>query len=161
MIRPWHLAPLLAGAALAASAYWWLAEKDRWQAPPARMPELPQLAPLPQPQPATARQALARPPLWASRRPVEQDGKKGGLERELTQSRLTAVFESGSQRVALLQRPDGSALKLTDQSKPWRVESFDGRKALFVSEDGAQRIERPLEAGSRAAPPMRAGAGRR
>lgn len=157
MIRPWHLAPLLAGAALAASAYWWLAEKDRWQAPPARLPDLPVIVALPGPQGAIVRQSLARPLLWASRRPVEKDEKKGGLERELMQSRLTAVFESGRARVALLQRPDGSTLKLSDESKPWRLESFDGRKALFLSEDGTQRVERPLEAGARAAPPMRAG----
>lgn len=160
MIRPWHFTPLLAGAALAAGAYWWLAEKDLWQPPPARTPELPQLAPLQQPVRSTVREALARPPLWASRRPVEADGKKGGMEQEINQSRLTAVFESGRQRIALLQRPDGSPLKLTSDTKPWRLESFDGRKALFVSEDGARRVERPLEAGSGAPKRARTAAGR-
>ncbi|MEZ5718454.1 MAG: hypothetical protein R3E55_08370 [Burkholderiaceae bacterium] len=48
--------------------------------------------------------------------------------------------------MAILQRPDGSPLKITTESTPWRIESFDGRKAVFVSAD-AQRIERPLEAG--------------
>jgi len=153
MIRPWHLAPLLAGAALAASAYWWLAEKDRWQPPPALRPDLPQIVPLPQPPQAKVRETLARPPLWASRRPVDAGGKKGGMEQEITQSRLMAVFESGRQRIALLQRPDGSLLKLTSDAKPWRLESFDGRKALFVSEEGAGRVERPLQAGGGATAP--------
>ncbi|MBS0392342.1 MAG: hypothetical protein JSS19_15930 [Proteobacteria bacterium] len=79
------------------------------------------------------------------------------MEQEINQSRLTAVFESGRQRIALLQRPDGSPLKLTSDTKPWRLESFDGRKALFVSEDGAQRVERPLEAGPKGPAPRAAG----
>ncbi|WP_255577456.1 MULTISPECIES: hypothetical protein [unclassified Acidovorax] len=97
-----------------------------------------------------AKQAVERPLLWASRRPVAVEEKKTSLVTELLQARLTAVFESGKERVAILQRPDGSTLKITGETKPWRVESFDGRKALFVSADD-QRVERPLEAGSAAA----------
>ncbi|MBV7428772.1 hypothetical protein KW843_00725 [Acidovorax sp. sif1233] len=69
----------------------------------------------------------------------------------MTQSRLTAVLESGLQRVAILQRADGTTLKITGETKPWRIESFDGRNAVFLSADD-QRVERPLEAGSAAAP---------
>ena len=41
MTKPWQLAPWLAVAALAASAWWWQTGKDAWRAPTARMPELP------------------------------------------------------------------------------------------------------------------------
>jgi len=146
MIRPWHLAPLLAAAALAASAYWWQAEKDRWNPPPARMPDLPKVEPMPQPARVQARQALERPVFWASRRPVEVNDKKNNQALELTQSRLTAVLESGGQRVAILKRADGSTLKITAETKPWHIESFNGRKAVFVSADNG-RVERPLEPG--------------
>lgn len=147
MIKPWHLLPVLAASALAASAYWWQAEKDRWTPPAPLKPDLPQVDPLPQHERVRALRALERPVFWTSRRPVEVDDKKNSQAREIAQSRLTAVFESGSERVAILQRTDGSTLKVTADSKPWRIESFDGRKATFVSADGG-RVVRPLEAGN-------------
>lgn len=147
MIKPWHLLPVLAASALAASAYWWQAEKDRWTPPAPLKPDLPKVEPLPQHERMRARQALERPVFWTARRPVEVDDKKNSLARELTQSRLSAVFESGRDRVAILQRPDGSTLKITADTKPWRIESFDGRKATFVSADDG-RVVRPLEAGT-------------
>lgn len=147
MIKSWYLAPVLGIVAVAASAYWWNAEKDRWSPPPARKPDLPVVEPLPNAVRVRARQAVERPLLWTSRRPVAVDEKKGGMANELMQSRLTAVFESGKERVAILQRADGTTLKITGATKPWRVESFDGRKALFLSADN-QRVERPLEAGT-------------
>ena len=154
VIKPWPFAPVLALAALAASAYWWQAEKDRWVPPPPRKPDLPQVEPIAPPVAVRARQALERPLLWTSRRPMEVYEKKTNLVSELMQMRLTAVLESGKDRVAILQRPDGSPLKVTAETKPWRIESFDGRKAIFLTDD-AQRVERPLEAGS--APPARGG----
>jgi len=149
MIKSWYLAPALAVVAVAASAYWWNAEKERWNPPPPLKPDLPQVEPMPEIVRIRARQAVERPLLWASRRPVAVDEKKNSQTSELMQSRLTAVLESGKDRVAILQRADGSTLKITGETKPWRVESFDGRKAFFLSADG-QRVERPLEAGSAA-----------
>lgn len=150
MIKPWYIFPVLAASALVASAYWWQAEKDRWTPPAARKPDLPKVEPLQQHVSIRARQAIERPIFWTSRRPVAVDDKKNSLARELTQSRLTAVFESGLERVAILQRVDGSTLKITTETKPWRIESFDGRRATFVSADDG-RVVRPLEAGSPAA----------
>jgi hypothetical protein len=146
MIKPWHFLPVLAGCALAASGYWWLAEKDRWTAPAPRKPDLPKVEPLEQHPSVSARQALERPVFWSSRRPIPVEEKKTSMTNELVQARLTAVLESGRERVALLQRADGSTLKLTAQSSPWRIESFDGRRATFVSADN-ERVDRPLEPG--------------
>ena len=70
MTKPWQLAPWLAVAALAASAWWWQTGKDAWRAPTARMPELPVVAELPSPPVFHAQQALERPLLWTSRRPT-------------------------------------------------------------------------------------------
>lgn len=151
MIKPWYLVPLLAAAALAGSAYWWQAEKDRWIPPAPLKPDLPKVEPLPPPLRVRAKQAVEHPLLWTSRRPVVVDEKKTNVVSELMQSRLTAVLESGAQRVAILQRADGTTLKITGETKPWRMESFDGRKAIFLSADD-QRVERPLEAGAPAAP---------
>ncbi|MGP1691122.1 MAG: hypothetical protein ACTS6O_01320 [Giesbergeria sp.] len=146
MIKSWQVAPGLAIVALAASAWWWQTGKDAWRAPVARKPELPAVADILSPAVFHAQQALARPVLWASRRPISAAEPKGGVAQELVESRLTAVFASGSQQLAILQRKDGSTLKLGADSAPWRLESFDGRKAVFVSGD-KQRIERLLERG--------------
>lgn len=156
MIRPWHLGPVLAAVALAGCAYWWHAKKDAWNPPPARLPDLPKVEIMPSPVPVIAKQALERPLLWSSRRLAETGDKKSGMAQELTQSRLMAVFESGKERVAVLQRKDGSTMKITAETKPWRLESFDGRKAFFVSAD-EQQVERPLEPGS---PPPQGGPAR-
>ncbi len=150
MMKAWYLGPLLGAAALAASAYWWDVEKERWTPPPPRKPDLPKVEPMPSVVPIRARQAIEHPLFWTSRRPVVVDEKKSSLVSELMQSRLTAVFESGPERVAILLRADGSTLKITGETKPWRIESFDGRRAFFISSDD-QRVERPLESGSVAA----------
>lgn len=151
-IKPWSLGPVLALAALGASAYWWQAGKDRWTPPEPLRPDLPKVEPMQQAAPVRARQAVERPVFWVSRRPVEVDEKKSSMVNEIAQARLTAVLESGGQRVAILQRPDGSTLKITSETRPWRVLSFDGRRAVFDStEDG--RVERPLEAVPAAALP--------
>jgi len=147
MIRPWHLGPLLATAALAGSAYWWHTQKDAWTPPPARLPDLPKVEAMPAPVPAIAKQALERPLLWSSRRLAETGDKKSGMAQELAQARLMAVLESGKERVAVLQRKEGGTMKITAETKPWRLESFDGRKAVFLSAD-EQRVERPLEPGN-------------
>lgn len=144
MTKPWQVAPLLAVAALAASAWWWQTGKNAWRAPPARMPELPAVAELPSQPVFHAQEALKRPLLWMSRRPISVGDPKGGFAKDLMESRLTAVFASGKDKLAILQRKDGSILKLSTDSKPWRIESFDGRKAVFMSVD-QQRVERPLE----------------
>lgn len=144
MTKPWQLAPGLALAALAVSGWWWQTGKDAWQAPSARQPELPAVTELAPPPVFRSQQALERPLLWTSRRPTGTGDPKGGFAQELMESRLTAVFASGKSQLAVLQRKDGSSLKLGTDSKPWRIESFDGRKAVFVSAD-QQRVERLLE----------------
>jgi hypothetical protein len=144
MTRPWQVLPVLAVAAVAASAWWWHAAKDAWRAPEPRRPELPQVVDIAARPVVQTRQAMERPVLWVSRRPSGTADVKGGLAQELMDSRLTAVFTSGPHQLAVLQRKDGSSLKLGADSKPWRIESFDGRKAVFVSTD-QQRVERFLE----------------
>lgn len=147
MIKPWHVVPLLATVAVGVSVHWWQSESDRWVPPQARRPDLPKLEPMPQPVRVNARQALERPVFWSSRRPMEIEDKKSSLSRELSLSRLTAVLESGHERVAILQRADGTVFKITGETQPWRIESFDGRKAVFSSAD-AGTVERPLDPGS-------------
>lgn len=147
MIKPWYLVPVLAIAALATSAYWWHTEKNTWTPPTARSPDLPHLESMPQPQVIRAVYAIQRPLLWTSRRPADTGVVKRSMDSELMQSRLMVVLESGTILVAILQRQNGSPLKITTETQPWRIESFDGRKAVFVSTD-AQRVERPLEAGA-------------
>ncbi len=153
MNRSWLALPVLALLALLASAYWWRAERAAWHPPPPIQPELPQVAALRAPAPAQLRQALERPVFWESRRPVQPPaaGSAGG-DAQLSQARLMAVLESGPRQVALLQRPDGSTLKIgVDGDKAWRLASFDGRVAVFEA-TGGRRIERTLEPAARAAP---------
>lgn len=157
MIKLWHFGPVLAAVSLVSSAYWWHEQKDAWTPPPARLPDLPKVEAMPGPAPVVAKQAIERPVLWSSRRLVEAGDKKSSLTQELAQSRLMAVLESGPERVAVLQRKDGSTMKITAETKPWRLESFDGRKARFISTD-EQRIQRPLESGAPA--PAQGGAQR-
>ncbi len=147
MIKPWYMVPVLAAVALAGSAAWWQTKKDQWQAPAPRIPDLPQFEQLPAPSSSVAKQALERPLLWTSRKPADSGDKKSGMAQELLQSRLMAVFESGKERVAVLQRQDGSVFKIGAVTEPWKLQSFDGRKAYFVAADG-QHVERPLEPGN-------------
>lgn len=147
MIRLWHIAPVLAGIAIASNAVWWDMKRDAWEPPTAKVPDVPDIAPMPLRAPAAVTQALQRPLLWTSRRPIPVNDKKSGIAQELLQSRLMAVLESGNERVAILRRADGSVLKITAVSDPWKLEAFDGRRAIFVSSDG-QRVNRPLEPGN-------------
>lgn len=144
MTRPWHIIVLLAAAALAVSAWGWHARKNAWQPPPARLPQLPSLPALPTPEAADMHSSLARPVLWPARRPPEQGSRKSE-DPELAKARLLAVVSSGKDLIALLARPDGSALRLTSSSQPWRVQAFDGRTATLVHSGNGQRVERVLE----------------
>lgn len=149
MMRLWFMAPVLAGVAVAGNVYWWQLNRDAWQPPIARLPDIPNIAPMPQRVDAGAQQALQRPLLWTSRRPIPVNDKRAGIAQELQQSRLMAVLESGDEHVALLRRNDGSVMKITAISNPWKLDSFDGRRAVFISPDG-QRVDRPLEPGTAA-----------
>lgn len=146
MKKPWIVVPMLAAAALVASTYWWKTHQNDWTPPLPRQPDLPQYIPMASPSSVSTVQALARPLLWTNRRPVESknESQKNQQEQELAQSRLLAVLESGGNRIALLQHANGTLLKLTSESKPWRLESFDGRRAIFFS-DEAKRSELFLE----------------
>lgn len=147
MIRWWPIAPVLAGVAIAGNIAWWDMKRDAWQPPMARVPTIPDIAPMPPRIPTGSLLALQRPLLWTSRRPIPVNDKKAGIAQELQQSRLMAVLESGSERVAILRRNDGSVMKITAISIPWRLEAFDGRRAIFVTSDGLQ-VDRPLEPGN-------------
>jgi len=147
----WLLAPCLALAALIASFAWWQAGKAAWQPPPALRPTLPETAShaIVVNAQAHIQHAQARPLLWVSRRPLQQDAiiTPSEVTDDLGNARLVAVFESGNfQRVALLLKADGSQLTITSQSQPWRIEAFNGQRAVFVSNTN-QRLERLLEAG--------------
>ena len=71
MKKPWIVVPMLAAAALVASAYWWKTHQNDWSPPLPRQPDLPQYIPMASPSSVSTVQALARPLLWTNRRPVE------------------------------------------------------------------------------------------
>ena len=137
---------------------WWVVGRSAWQPPAPVRPALPEIAQTEPVSAAGGKAALEAPLFWTSRAPVESGEVKVEVapESEMSRMRLMAVLESGGQRVALLQRPDRSVLKLdsAESSQDWRLESFDGVTAVFVSRDG-QRVERSLEKtpGSATAPP--------
>ena len=137
---------LLALALALASALVWLRQRNAWQPPPPLKPELPLAMELPALANPPVTTALARPLFWPSRRPNPVAPAAGkGPKDELDDAQLTAVLQAGPHRIALLRQKDGSSMKVSDNSRPWRIESFDGRKAVFVSNRG-QRAERLLEA---------------
>lgn len=84
MIRLWLFAPALAISALGASTYWWHMEKDTWQPPRAKLPDLPQVTALPMRAVPLTKQSLERPLLWTSRRPVLTGEKKQVLHKNLS-----------------------------------------------------------------------------
>ena len=137
---------LLAVAIVLASVLVWLRQRNAWQPPPPLKPELPLAMELPALANPPLAAALAQPLFWPSRRPNPVAPAAGkGPKDELDDAQLTAVLQAGPHRIALLRQKDGSPLKVSDNSRPWRIESFDGRKAIFVSNRG-QRAERLLEA---------------
>lgn len=146
MIRYWLLLPVLAALGLVGSAWWWDAEKDWWHAPPAKVPDIQTVDLVPMISTVTPLAALERPVFWSSRRVKKPEPVKDTRQAdELSQARLLSVVQSGKQLVALLRRKDGSLAKYSHESQPWRVESFDGRTATFVTSDG-QKVGLPLEA---------------
>lgn len=152
MIRPWQALSWLALLALVATAWVWQARSGDWQPPAPLPPELPDIATLPQAEQAAMAQSLARPVLWAARRPVASGADKGEAKSELEQARLMAVVAAGKDEIALLSAPSGKTLKITAATRPWRLESFDGRTAVFTSAADGKRIERSLEQVSPAPP---------
>lgn len=172
MRRTWGLLWGLAALAVVAGGVWWALGRSAWRPPTPVKPALPAIALASEGGGAQIRNALQKPLFWSSRTPPEvlsDAAPSAEPESELAQMRLMAVLESAGQRVALLQRPDQSVLKL-DSASPegdWGLQSFDGLVAVFVSRTG-QRVERPLEGGGaasaapkRGAPNSSAGSGSR
>lgn len=140
----WLAVLTLVTACAGAAAWWWDRDHDLWRPPAPNRPEVSAVQPLPAPASAPVAAAIERPLLWSSRRPPRARTPEDRLVEELNQSRLLAVLQSGEQRIALLRAPDGRLVKYGSQGRPWRLESFDGRQASFVTEEG-QRASRPLE----------------
>lgn len=158
MNRKWLGLCLLATVVLLASAVWWWLAHDNWQPPAARLPQLPEADALPAPEAVAMREALARPLLWASRRPSDPSLDAAALDPDaeedagdLEDATLEAVLESGGQRLALLRTADDKILKIAadpaqahNAMPNWALEQFDGSTAIFTSADG-QRVERTLK----------------
>jgi hypothetical protein len=143
----WLAFLVAAAASIGTAAAWWQRDHDWWRPPAPSLPEVPAIAPLPEPAAPAVAEATQRPLLWSTRRPPPPPRAPSVQDRlleEINQSRLLAVVQSGDQRVALLRTPDGRVLKLASQSRPVWLEFFDGRRAHFVTDDG-QRASRPLE----------------
>ena len=147
-----RIGPLLGALvilAVLAAAAWWLIGRSAWRPPVPIKPALPDIPALQVgPIGGSGKSATQQPLLWSSRVPVEASSanEEQPQESEMSQLRLMAVLESAGRRVALLQRPDRTVLKI-DTAQPegkWRLDSFDGLVAVFVSETG-QRAERQLE----------------
>ena len=155
MKRTWGTLLTVAVLALAIGLVWWFVARSSWRPPASIKPALPQIGSMDGFAAPAGREALQKPLLWSSRAPVEEveTVAVAAEESELAQLRLMAVLESGGQRIALLQRPDRSVLKVNSSTTEgeWRLDSFDGLMAVFVSGTG-QRVERPLERVATAAP---------
>jgi len=147
----WMAILLTIGGCAGSAAYWWDRDHALWQPPAALRPDVAGIQPLPQSAPVTATESVARPPLWATRRPPRARTQEDRLLEELNQSYLLAVVQSGPRSVALLRAPDGRLVRYDDQSRPWRLESFNGRQGVFVTPEG-KRVTRPLQPPPAAAP---------
>lgn len=146
MMRLWLLWPLLAASSLIGSAAWWDAEKNIWVSPAPLIPEVSRIPDMPLPPAVQVPVSRERPVFWSSRRVLKVVVKDTRQIDELSQARLLSVVQSGSQQIALLRKKDGSLLKFTSETEPWRLISFDGRLATFVGADG-QRLDIPLVSG--------------
>lgn len=140
MIRYWLLVPLFAFSTFAGSVYWWWSVRgDWWVPPPARLPDVPSANVINPPSTLPPTAALDRPLLWSSRRykspPTQQDAR---LADEMAQARLLSVVQSGLTIIAVIRKKDGTVMRYTQNSEPWRIHSFDGRTATMVAADGQQ-----------------------
>lgn len=157
MNRAVKLLTAVALIAIAVGVLGWLVGRTAWQPPAPIKPALPEVVVALQATRGPASQgALQKPLFWSTRAPAEavkKASEPAAVESEMAQMRLMAVLESGGHRVALLQRPDRTVLKLdsAESKEDWRLESFDGVMAVLVSKDG-QRIERLLERAPSGAP---------
>lgn len=164
MTRAVKLLTAVALIAVAVGILGWLVGRTAWQPPAPIKPALPAVAALQATRGSADQSALQKPLFWSTKAPaeaVEKAGDPAAVESEMAQMRLMAVLESGGHRVALLQRPDRTVLKLdsAESEEDWRLESFDGAVAVLASKNG-QRIERPLEKAPSGAPTPNAPAAR-
>ena len=137
---------LLLAASIGYGQHWWFRDHALWSPPAPKLPAVDAVQPLPSDAGVSIAAAIARPILWSSRRPPvpvirKQDDR---IVDEMNKSSLLAVLQSGDQRIALLRAPDGRLVKYSNQTQPWRLESFDGRQASFVTAEG-QHATRALQ----------------
>jgi hypothetical protein len=135
-MRFWILIGLLLAGLAGYGQYWWFRDHALWSPPPAKLPAVNPVQPLSADAALSIAAALERPVLWSSRRPPVIRKQDDRVVDEINKSLLLAVLQSGDQLIALLRAPNGRLLKYSSQSQPWRLESFDGRQASFVTAEG-------------------------
>ena len=144
MMRPWLLFPILAMFALAGALIWFDSEKDHWTPPPAKAPDLP-VVPTMQPPPLSlAQDAHQRPMLWSSRAIKKVKSSSDPQIEDLGKAKLVSIIQTPSQVVALIRRVNGTMLKLTQDTSPWKIESHDPKLVTLLATDG-QTISLRLE----------------
>lgn len=140
----WAFTALVLAACIGYGQYWWFRDHALWVPPPTKLPAVDPVQPLPADAGASISAAMERPILWSTRRPPVIKKQDDRVVDEINKSSLLAVLQSGPQQIALLRAPDGRLIKYSSQTQPWRLESFDGRQASFVTAEG-QRATRALQ----------------
>lgn len=140
----WLLTGFLFAACAGYGQYWWFRDHALWSPPPPKLPLVDTIQPLSPSVGVPIVVALERPILWSSRRPSLTRKRDDRVVDEINESSLLAVLQSGGQRIALLRAPDGRLIKYGNQTQPWRLESFDGHQASFVTAEG-QHATRALQ----------------
>lgn len=143
MIKPWHILPLIILGCLSGAAIWWGEQSSSWVPPSPKAPDVPLIADMASPASLKLQAALERPLLWSSRRVKAAATKDTSQIDMLAQARLLSVVQAGGLYVGWVRKKDGALLKITSDSVPWHIESFDGRVAKLLSSDG-QRHELAL-----------------
>ena len=148
MMKLWLLWPMLALSSLIGSAVWWDAERDIWVPPAPLVPDISRVADMPSLPVVQVHVSRERPVFWSSRSVPKVIVKDTRQVDELSQARLLSVVQSGAKQIALLRKKDGSLVKFTNETEPWRLVTFDGRLATFMGVDG-QSLDIPLVSGVR------------
>ena len=136
MIKPWHLMLVVIVGCVGGSVVWWAEERASWVPSSPKLPDIPVAVEIALPAPMALQAAKERPVFWTSRRVKAIVVKDNSQIEMLAQARLISMVQTGGLSVGWIRKKDGTLLKLTNDSTPWRIESFDGRVAKLVAGDG-------------------------